>query len=137
MRQSILVIAAGPLQVPAIEEAATLGLRTVAVDANPSAPGMALADAWHVADILDAPAVEKIARAEKVAGVMTLCTDAPVRTVAAVGAAMGLPALSPEAAANATDKRLMRKALSAYGVPAPRFREVESAETALAAAEEE
>lgn len=135
MRPSILVIAAGPLQVPAIEEAAALGLRTVAVDANPLAPGMALADARHVVDILDAPAVQQIARAEKVVGVMTLCTDAPVRTVAAVGAALGLPALSPEAAANATDKRLMRNALSANGVPVPRFREVESVEAALAAAE--
>jgi biotin carboxylase len=135
MRTSILVIAAGPLQVPAIEEAAVLGVRTVAVDANPLAPGMALADARHVVDILDAPAVERIARMEKVAGVMTLCTDAPVRSVAAVGAALGLPALSPEAAANATDKRLMRKALTANGVPVPRFWEVESAEAALAAAE--
>ncbi len=134
MRQSILIIAAGPLQVPAIEEAAALGLRTVTVDANPRAPGMALADAAHVVDILDAAAVIEIARAEKVGGVMTLCTDAPVRTVAAVALALGLPALSPAAAARATDKRLMRRALSASQVPVPRFREVDSVATALAAA---
>lgn len=136
MRQSILIIAAGPLQVPAIKEAAVLGLRTVAVDANRMAPGITLADAEHVVDILDGAAVTEIARAEKVDGVMTLCTDAPVRTVAAVAAALGLPALSPAAAANATDKRLMRKALSANSVPVPQFREVGSAETALAAADE-
>ena len=135
MQQTILVIAAGPLQVSAIEEAAVLGLRTVAVDANPMAPGLALADAGYAIDILDGSAVTEIARAEKVDGVMTLCTDASVRTVAAVAAALGLRALSPAAAANATDKRLMRKALLDNGVSVPRFREVESAETALAAAD--
>jgi len=135
MTKTLLIIAAGPLQVPAIEEAAALGLRTVAVDANPMAPGMALADARYVLDIFDAVAIEEIARAEKIAGVMTLCTDAPVRTVAAVAAALGLPALSPAAAANATDKRLMRKALLANGAPVPGFCGVESIGAALAAAD--
>jgi len=135
MTKALLVIAAGPLQVPAIEEAARLRLRTVAVDANPLAPGMALADAPYVVDIFDVVAIEKIARAEKVEGVMTLCTDAPVRIVATVAAALGLPAISPEAAANATDKRLMRKALLGNGVSVPRFCEVESIGTALAAAD--
>jgi biotin carboxylase len=95
---------------------------------------MALADARHVVDILDALAVERIARAEKVAGVVTLCTDAPVRTVAAVGAALGLPALSPEAAANATDKRRMRLAFAEHGAPSARFVQVASIGDALLAA---
>src|SRR5579864_2105228 len=125
MTKSLLIIAAGPLQVPAIQEAAAMGLRTVAVDANPSAPGMALADASYPVDIFDVPAVEQIARAENISGVMTLCTDAPVRTVAAIGSALGLPALSPEAAANATDKRRMRTAMSAHAVPIPAFREIQ------------
>jgi len=135
MTKSLLVIAAGPLQVPAIEEAAQLGLRTVAVDANPRAPGMSLADVRYTVDIFDAPAVEEIACAEKIAGVMTLCTDAPVRIVAAVAAALGLPAISSEAAANATDKRLMRRALLAKEVPVPGFFEVDSIAAASAAAD--
>ncbi len=135
MTKKLLVIAAGPLQVPAIQEAASLGLRTVAVDANPRAPGMALADMRYAVDIFDVAAVEEIARAEKIAGVITLCTDAPVRTVAAVAAALNLPALSPIAAANATDKRLMRKALSANPALVPRFREIESVAAAVEAAD--
>jgi biotin carboxylase len=134
-KPSLLIVAAGPLQAPAIEAAAALGVRTVAVDADPRAPGLALADAGHVVDIHDLAAVERVARLEGVSGVMTLCTDSPVRTVAAVAEALGLPALSRAAAANATDKRLMRNALSANGVPVPRFRGVESAAAALVAAE--
>jgi biotin carboxylase len=135
MTKKLLVIAAGPLQVPVIEEASALGLRTVAVDANPRAPGMALADVCHVVNIMDQAAVTEIARVERVDGVITLCTDAPVRTVAAVAAALGLHALSPAAAENATDKRLMRKALLANGAPVPGFCEVESIDAAWAAAD--
>jgi biotin carboxylase len=133
MTKKLLIIAAGPLQVPAIQEAKALGLNTVVVDANPLAPGMALADKKYAVDIFDVAAIERIARAEKIAGVMTLCTDAPVRVVAAVASALDLSALSPEAAVNATDKRLMRKALLANDVPVPRFREVEDIQAALAA----
>lgn len=133
-RQTLLIVAAGPLQVPAIEEARSLGLRTVAVDANREALGLAIADERYIVDILDADAVIAIAKRENVDGVMTLCTDAPVRTVAAVAADLGLAALSREAAANATDKRLMRNALWLAGVAAPRFQEVNSVEEAADAA---
>jgi len=132
---ALLVIAAGPLQLPAIECAAALGVRTVAVDGDFRAPSMALADAGHVVDILDSVAVEQVARSERVSAVMTLCTDAPVRTVAAVAAALGLPALSCAAAANATDKRLMRRALESASVPIPAFRQVEGVASALSAAD--
>lgn len=135
MPRSLLIVAAGPLQVPAIEEARQMGLRTVVVDANPLAPGMALADAAYAVDILDAPAVEAIARRERASGVMTLCTDAPVRTVAAVARALNRPALSPDAAANATDKRRMRACLAAANVPVPEFRQVTTVAEALAAGE--
>jgi biotin carboxylase len=131
---SLLIVAAGPLQVPAIEEARKLGLRTIAVDANPEAPGMALADQRYVVDILDPGAVLEVARHENIDGIMTLCTDAPVRTVAAVAAKLGLTALSVEAADRATDKRLMRKSLLKARVAIPGFREVDSLEQALDAA---
>lgn len=133
--RTLLIVAAGALQIPGIEEAGRLGLRTVALDANPDAPGMSLADAAHVVDILDASAVIELAEAERIAGVMTLCTDAAVRTVAAVGEKLGLPALSTAGASNATDKRLMRKALLAHEVPVPRFATANSIAEARSAAE--
>jgi len=135
MTGTLLIVAAGPLQVPAIQEAAARGLRTVAVDANPHAPGMALADAAYPVDIFDVRAVAAIARRENITGIMTLCTDAPVRTVATVASILGLPALSVAAAINATDKRLMRSALSAAAVPIPGFREITTIDEALGAAE--
>jgi len=134
MPATVLIIAAGPLQVPAIRAARLLGLRTVAVDANPNAAGMVLVDRAYTADILDADAVGEIASREDVSGVLTLCTDAPVRTVAAVGARLGLPALTAEAAECATDKRRMRLAFAAHDAPSPRFVQVASIGDALLAA---
>ena len=74
-------------------------------------------------------------RAENIDGVMTLCTDAAVSTVAEVGRRMGLPVLSPEAAARATDKRLMREAFAESGAPSPRTHLIYSLSEARVAAE--
>ena len=62
MIPSLLVVGAGPLQLPAIHEARALGIRSIAVDGNASAAGLALCDVPYVADILDADAVSAIAR---------------------------------------------------------------------------
>ncbi len=135
MIPNLLVVGAGPLQLPAIHEARALGIRSIAVDGNSSAVGLALCDVPYVADILDADAVSAIAKREDVDGIMTLCTDAAVSTVAEVGQRMGLPALSPQAAARATDKRLMRQAFAASGAPSPRTHLVASLAEARFAAE--
>jgi biotin carboxylase len=132
---SILVVGAGPLQLPAIHEARALGIRSIALDGNPSAVGLALCDAPYVVDILDADAVCAIARRENIDGILTLCTDAPVSTVAEVGQRMGLTVLSPQAAARATDKRLMREAFRSAGAPSPRTHLVHSLADARVAAQ--
>jgi biotin carboxylase len=132
---SLLVVGAGPLQLAAIHEARALGIRSIAVDGNSSAVGLALCDVPYVADILDPDAVSAIAAAENIDGIMTLCTDAPVCTVAEVGRRMGLTVLSPQAAAHATDKRLMREAFAQWGAPSPRPHLVQSLAEARVAAE--
>ncbi len=108
-----MILGAGPLQVPAIQAARDFSIRSIVLDHNPDAIGLKLCDSPHVVDILDPDRVGAIARMEHIDGIMTLCTDAPVRSVAVVASALGLPALSSSAAMNATDNRLMRAALSA------------------------
>jgi biotin carboxylase len=132
---SLLVVGAGPLQVPAIHEARALGIRSIAVDGNSAAVGLALCDVPYVADILDADAVSAIAKSEHIDGVMTLCTDAAVSTVAAVGQRLGLTVLPAQAAARATDKRLMRQAFAESGAPSPRTCLIHSLSEAQSAAE--
>jgi biotin carboxylase len=68
-------------------------------------------------------------------GVITFA-EYSVITVAAVAAALGLPGIGVQAALQSRNKVLMRQAHQRYGAPIPSFRHVETAEAALAAAEE-
>jgi len=129
-----MILGAGPLQLPAIQVARELGIRTIALDQNKHAIGLQLCDKYYVVDILNVKRVLQIAVNERIDGVMTLCTDAPVRTVAAVGQALGLPVLSNIAAGNATDKRLMRRSFQEHDAPSPQNVQVNSQTEALAAA---
>jgi len=130
-----MILAAGPLQLPAFEEARQLGCKIIAVDGNAGAPGMRLADRAFEVDIKQSDAITRIARSEKIWGVTSICTDFAVRTVADVAAALDLPGLGPEPARRATDKRLMRRVFAASGVPSPQFAEVSDVESAMKAAE--
>jgi len=132
---TLMIVAAGPLQIPAFEEARSLGCRIVAVDGNAAAVGMRLADRAYAVDIKQSDAVTEVARDEKVDGVASICTDFAVRTVAAVAEALGLPGLSPDAARAATDKRLMRRAFAECRAPSPEFAEVADLAVALWAAD--
>jgi biotin carboxylase len=67
---------------------------------------------------------------------ITLCTDQPVASVAAVNDALGLAGLRPDVALRATHKGLMRDAFAEAGAPSPRYRRVVGLEEAGNSAEE-
>ena len=122
MSKKILILGASILQLPAIKEALAMGLRVVAVDWNPNAIGFSENGVEReVVSTIDIPAVVEVAKRHKVDGVMTLATDLPMRSVAAVAKELGLPGISEESAIKATDKAEMRKALKEAGVPIPAF----------------
>jgi len=133
--KTILIIGAGPLQIPGYLAARELGLRIVGIDRNPEAPGLRLANVAHAVDTRDANGAIEVARAEHVDGVMTLCTDFPVRTVAAVAQALGLSGLDSDTALCATHKGHMRSAFQRGGASIPRFRRVADADSARRALE--
>lgn len=117
--KKLLVIGAGEAQLPGIRRARELGCAVVAVDGNPAAPGLKLADRALVADIRDPRPILALARAERVDGVCAFSVEAAVRTVAAVAGELRLPGPSMAAAINATDKRRMRELWAAAGLPSP------------------
>jgi biotin carboxylase len=126
--KSVLFVGAGRHQRPAIEHARGRGLRVVAVDRNADAPGLAAADVAAVVDFTDVAAVTEVGRQHRVHGVLTVSADRAVPVVAAVADALGLPGIGTETAHRMTHKLTMRRALSAAGVPQPRFAAVRSAE---------
>ena len=120
-KKRIMILGAGVLQWPGIIKAKELGYEVIAVDMNPDAPGFKDADIKLVISTIDIPAVLAAAKEYAISGIMTLASDMPMRTVACVGKALGLAAISEEAAFRATDKHAMRQALKEHGVPVPVF----------------
>jgi biotin carboxylase len=131
------VLGAGPAQLGLLESARRRGLVVVAADRDPAAPGFARADRRAIVSIEDEPAIERLARAENVDGLVAPGTDHAVALAARVADRLGLPhPLGPEAALLAASKRRQRERLAEAGVPQPRSLVCRTLGEALDAAEE-
>lgn len=119
--KKLMVLGASILQLPAIQIARELGYEVIAVDMNPEAIGFKWASKQYVISTIDIPAVLDVAKEEAIDGVITLASDMPVRTIAAVSKELGLVGISEEAAINTTDKGKMREALKKAQVAIPMF----------------
>jgi len=119
--KTVLFVGAGRHQRRAIAHAKELGLRVVAVDGNPDAPGLKEADITRVVDFADIQAVLKATARIKLDGVLTVSADRAVPVVAAIAEARGLPGIGTETAHLMTHKIAMRRRLAEAGVPQPRF----------------
>jgi biotin carboxylase len=133
--KALLVLGGGTYSVRAIEAVRDAGYRTVVVDRDPGAPGLAVADVGRAIDIVDAEAILALARDECVDGVLPL-NDFGVPTAAHVAAALGLPGLTPRTAELSCDKGLMREQWQRDGLANPEFRVVVSEPEARAACQE-
>ena len=122
-----MILGASILQAPAIQMAVQMGLKVVVLDMNPDAVGFAVPGVIkEIISTINIPAAIEAAKRYHVDGVMTLATDMPMRTVAAVAKECGLVGISEDTAIKATDKSVMREALKAAGVPIPLFYRVEN-----------
>jgi biotin carboxylase len=124
MKERIIILGAGVMQGPAIRIAREMGLFAVALDADPRAPWVSLADRFEQIDLKDKEGIEAFARSLKsnggLSGIMTAGTDFSA-SVAWVAERLGLPGIPYEAALNASDKQRMRSCFEKAGVPSPAF----------------
>lgn len=125
--KTIMMLGASILQLPAIEKATEMGLKVVALDMNQDAVGFSVPGVVkEVISTIDIPAAVDAAMKYRIDGVMTLATDMPMRTVAAIAKECGLVGISEDTAIKATDKAEMREALKVAGVPIPKFYRVKN-----------
>ncbi len=118
---TVLFVGAGRHQRRALQRVKELGVRLVAVDRNPDAPGLEIADVGEVIDFADVEAVAEVGRRHGVNGVMTFAADRAVPVVAGIAEALRLPGIGTETAHLMTNKIAMRRRLADVGVPQPRF----------------
>jgi biotin carboxylase len=131
--KTLMIFAAGPLQILAITTARRLGVRVVALDGDANAPGLRLADAAHVVNITDFDACLAIARQERADGLLQICSEVSIPVIGAINETLDLPGTRSETARRATNKHLMRQAFAAGGAPSPKSFGVSTEEEAAAA----
>ena len=102
----MLMLGAGPVQMSAIRRAKELGYYVIALDEDPNAPGLKLADKSDVLDIRELEPCVAYARQEGVDGVICVAVEAAIRSAGAVAESLGLPGLTREGAFNATPKSI-------------------------------
>ncbi|BDA78353.1 glycolate oxidase [Leptospira kobayashii] len=131
--KSILIIGGGLLQVPIIQTAKTMKLKTIVADMNPQSIGFQIADEKIIMSTKDLEGMVREAKryslTKQIHGVITAGTDASM-TVAAVASALGLPGIRFVDAEAATNKVKMRQRLKEHGLPIPRFAPVWSLQDA-------
>jgi biotin carboxylase len=118
----LLVLGAGPAQLGLLEAARAHGIWTAVCDRDPAAPGFEFADRRCIVSTEDEPAIERLAAALELDGVIAPGTDWPVAVGARIAEKLGLAhPLSPATAVLATNKQRQRDALAAAGGPQPRW----------------
>lgn len=118
----LLVLGAGPAQLGLHRAARERGLFVIACDRDPAAVGFKYAHRRAVVSVEDEAAISRLARAERVDGIIAPGVDWPVALAARVAAHAGLPhAITPEVASLAIVKHRQRARFAEAGVPQPRF----------------
>ncbi|HHK5532466.1 TPA: ATP-grasp domain-containing protein [Bacillus mobilis] len=131
--KKIMILGASVLQLPAILKAKEMGLYVIAVDMDKNAVGFKYSDVSEVISTIDVSGVVEVAKKHNIDGVMTLASDMPMQTVAAVAKELKIVGVSTDTALKATNKAFMRESLAEYNVPIPLFFRVSSKEDYLKA----
>lgn len=127
--KKLMILGAGILQTYVIKKAKQIGVKTVAVDANPQSVGFRYADNVHIISIIDQEKCLECAKQEGIDGVLTAATDYGVLTASYISENLGLPGIPYEVAKILKNKYMIRKKTSILYEDYPiQFFEVDSIE---------
>ncbi len=107
--KKVLIIGAGFLQSFIIKKAKDMGYYTLAVDADPNAPGFAFAVKYEVINIVDEKACLSFAKENQIDGVLTAATEYGVLTASYIAEKMNLPGLKYTSAQRVKNKYEVKK----------------------------
>ena len=118
--RALLVYGAGWNQVPIIEASRRRGLRVVAIDRDPKAPGAALADRFHCISLRDHDAIVRATAHEDLDGIVARITDAAgLESAHRLARLRGLPTACPALVEAATSKLALAEVCRAAGLRTP------------------
>tara|TARA_Y100000590_G_C15721491_1_gene1013681 strand:+ start:1262 stop:3010 length:1749 start_codon:yes stop_codon:yes gene_type:complete len=120
-KKKILIIGSGSEQISAIKEAKKMGIFVISTDKDNKAPGKKFSNKFYNLDTKDVKGNLKIAKKNKVNGVMTLCSETSVPTVNLIAKTLKLPFHKTSTVINSTNKYFMKKNFLKYKIPTSNF----------------
>jgi biotin carboxylase len=137
MSKTLLILGAGPEQIPAIEKAQSLGMHVIAMDRDVNAVGAKFSDDFFCCDIRSSDEVIEILNesGKKIDGVFCHGVEMSV-TTALVAEHFNLPSISTSAAICSTNKFERIHRLQEAGIPVAKYRFCKNLESAVAAFQE-
>lgn len=133
MKERLLFVAAGQAQVTAIKEARSFGHYVVAMDGDAAAPGLAEADEYRVANILDPDAIIAVLRETRAEGIVSISCESAMEAVAIACQVLGIPGIPLAAAQVSRSKLRQREAICAAGLLTPGLRSADTVDAAIKA----
>lgn len=131
-QKRLLIVGAGWEQVPIIVEARKRDIHVIAVDGNPEAPGLKLANTCRVVSTRDCEGVLAVAQEEQVDGITYMITESPMRAIHEAANRLGLAGPGWKSVEATVSKTRMREIFAEAGIPNARFGRVRSIEEAEA-----
>lgn len=117
----LAIIGASYLQLPVVQRAKEMGIRTICFAWAEGAVCKDVADTFYPVSIVEKEQILEICKQEHIDGICTIASDTAAPTVAYVAEQMGLVGNSYEASLKANNKILMRQAFTKAGVPCPKY----------------
>ena len=110
--KKIMILGAGVYQVPLIKKAKELGFYVIVSTIRGDYPGLKFADKIYYADTKDYESILKIAKEEKIDGILTTGTDVAMISVGKVNQEMHLNGITFYTSTKCTDKLRMKEMFS-------------------------
>lgn len=129
--KTLAIIGASYLQLPVVQRAKEMGIRTICFAWEKGAVCKDIADKFYPISIVGKEQILEMCQKEHIDGICTIASDTAAPTVAYVAEQMGLVGNSYEASLKANNKILMRKAFSEAGIPCPQYRIMVNAEWSM------
>lgn len=117
--RKILLLGGSAQQIVAIEKAKKLGYYTVLCDFLTDNPGQYVADKFYLVSTTDKEAVLKVAKEEKIDGVLAYASDPAAPTAAYVAEKLGLPTNPYDSVRILSEKHLFRQFLKKHNFESP------------------
>lgn len=121
MSKKIAIIGASYLQLPLVQRAKKMGIKTICFAWEEGAVCKDVADTFYPISIVEKEQILEICKQEQIDGICTIASDVAAPTVAYIAEQMGLIGNSYDSALRANNKYLMRQAFSEAGVPCPKY----------------